>query len=274
MLAQTLFRQIRVSALLPAPDCVVRLAFTAVLLCQASGYAQTGPQPPCGNESVSAYPDPGSAPVAKFWSESEFGHDWRPPACTGWTTAGFATLVTTAGRFRYTAGAEGLLRRVGAISERAGIRYWSTTHQRWQTLVVSAHASVGPESGPGRQAFTVDEMTAGKVLYLDQVDNLTGSAIYRMHIDEASPNRLVFDIENVSTVRYLILPLFHPGEIQSIYFLDRESDDVWRYYSISRTGRNSSSLVAGHEASTINRAVAYYRFLAGIPTDQEPPAAR
>jgi hypothetical protein len=29
-----------------------------------------------------------------------------------------------------------------------------------------------------------------------------------------------------------------------------------------------------YEASYINRAVAYYRHIAGIPTDQEPPAAR
>jgi hypothetical protein len=62
--------------------------------------------------------------------------------------------------------------------------------------------------------------------------------------------------------------------MQSISFLDRESDDVWRYYSIARTGPNSSRLSTGHAASSINRAVAFYRSLVGIPTDQEPPAAR
>src|SRR5208283_2808430 len=112
-------------------------------------------------------------------------------------------------------------------------------------------------------------MTAGNALYLEQVDNLTGAAIYRMQIDEASADRLVFDFENVSTVRYFFVPLFHPGEMQSIYFLDRESNDVWRYYSIARTGLNASRLSTGHEASSINRAVAFYRSLAGIPTDQE-----
>ena len=33
-------------------------------------------------------------------------------------------------------------------------------------------------------------------------------------------------------------------------------------------------MAAGNESSAINRAVAFYRWLAGIPTDQEPPAAR
>jgi hypothetical protein len=113
-----------------------------------------------------------------------------------------------------------------------------------------------------------------KVLYLEQVDNLSGKAIYRMRITEASANRLVFDVENVSLMRYSFVTLFHPGDVQSVYFLDRESDNVWRYYSIARTGRNASRLATGHESSSINRAVAFYRSLVGIPTDQEPPAAR
>jgi hypothetical protein len=74
-------------------------------------------------------------------------------------------------------------------------------------------------------------------------------------------------------MRYLRMPIFRPGGMQSITFLDRESQDVWRYYSILRTGKNASLLAAGHEASSINRAVAFYRYLAGIPTDKEPPAS-
>jgi hypothetical protein len=62
--------------------------------------------------------------------------------------------------------------------------------------------------------------------------------------------------------------------MQSIYFLNRESDNVWQYYSMVRTGRNASRLATGHEASAINRAVAFYRSLVGVPTNQEPPAAR
>jgi hypothetical protein len=167
-----------------------------------------------------------------------------------------------------------LLRRIGAVSELAGMRYWSTTHKRWQTLVVSAHALTGPQPSHRREDFAPDEMQAGKVLYFEQVDNISGAAIYRMHIAEAAADRLVFDVENVSTIRYSLVTLFHPAEMQSVYFLDRESDNVWRYYSIARTGLTASRLAAGHESSSINRAVAFYRFLAGIPADQEPPAAR
>jgi hypothetical protein len=252
----------------------VWFVLSAMLLCQAHGYAQSGPQPPCGMEPVPPYPGLDDSAIVKSWGKSEIGRDWRPPACTGWAALGFTTLVTTVARFRHTSEAEGLLRHIGAISELAGMRYWSTTHKQWQTLVIDAHALTGLPPGQRREDFTPEEMQEGKVLYFEQVDNLSGKAIYRMHIAEASADRLVFDVENVSTMHYLFLTLFHAGEIQSIYFLDRESENVWRYYSIVRTGTKANQLIMGNEASAVNRAVAFYRHLVGIPTGQEPPAAR
>lgn len=255
----------------PAP--AILLALTETLFGHAYGNAQTGPQPPCGQEPAPPYPGLGTSPRVTFWSESDLGQDWRPPACTGWAATGFATLVTTVGQFPYALGADGLVRRIGAISQLAGIRYWSTTHNRWQTLIVDAHSLTGAQSPKRRGDFTPDEMTEGKVLYFEQSDNLSGKAVYRMHIIASSADRLVFDVENVTIIRYLLVPLFHPGEMQSIYFLNRGSNGVWRYYSIARTGRNSSRLAAGHAASSVNRAVAFYRSLVGVPTDLEPPAA-
>lgn len=252
----------------------LRFAFLAAMVCQAQVHAPSGPQPPCGKEPVPAYPGLDDPATVKVWSKSDFGRDWGPPACTGWTGAGFTSLVTTAARFRYTAEAPGLIRHVGAISTLTGMRYWSTTHKQWKTLIVDAYALSGAQAGQRRPDFSPDEMKEGQVLYFEQVDNLAGKGIYRIHIAEASSNRLVFDIENVSTMRYLLIPIFHPGEIQSIYYLDRESENVWRFYGMVRTGQNASGLIAGNQSSAINRAVAFYRYFVGIPTDQEPPAAR
>ena len=154
------------------------------------------------------------------------------------------------------------------------MRYWSTTHKHWQTLIRDAYAIADVADRRHRADFAPDEIKKGRVFYFEQADNLSGKAVYRMHIVEASASRLVFDVENASTIRYYLVPIFHPGELQSMYFLDRESESVWRYYSIVRMGKNANGLVAGNESSSINRAVAFYRYLVGIPTDQEPPAAR
>ena len=232
------------------------------------------PLPPCGREPVPAYPAVNEHAIVKPWSKSDLGRDWKPPACTGWTEVGFSTLVTIAARFSYISDAEGLLRHIGAISQRAGMRYWSTSHKQWRTLILDAYALTDSQPAQRREDFTPDEMKEGKVLFFEQFDNLTGKATYRMHIVEVSERRLVFEVENVSTMRYFFIPILRPGELQSIYFLDRESDKVWCYYSIVRTGKNANGLIAGNESSSVNRAVAFYRSLVGIPTTPEPPAAR
>ena len=201
------------------------------------------------------------------------GRDWLPPPCTGWTTPGFTTLVVTAARFRHDSGVDGLLRRVGAISESAGIRYWSTTRKRWKTLIVSAHALTGPDGGMPRKDFLPDEIREGKTLYFQQEDNLFGNVIYRLKGRIASPNGLVFETENISTVKGMFGNLFKPGEIQGLYFLELESGDVWRYYGLLRTSRNANRMTMGHEASYLNRAAAVYRHLVGIPTERDPPVS-
>jgi hypothetical protein len=253
---------------------VVPLIIIAAILCgEASSRADTLPQPPCGSATFPPYPGLEVPPAVKAWDRAESGIDWTPPACTGWTDPGFTTLVVVAARFRHATGTEGLLRRIGAISGHKGIRYWSTTHKRWQTLIINSHALSDAAGDRGREDFSPVEMAEGKSLYFQQEDNLTGKAVYRMRIRSASPDRLVFDTENTGTVRYLRLPMFRPGGLQTITFLDRESQGVWRYYSITRTGRKASLVTAGYGTSSINRAVAFYRHLAGIPTDKEPPAS-
>lgn len=266
MLNMPLYR--RLSGVVPL------IVFAAILCGEGSVRADTGPQPPCGSAAFPPYPDLENSPAVRVWDRAESGRDWIPPACTGWTDSGFTTLVATVARFRHASGVEGLLRRVGAISKHAGIRYWSTTHKRWQTLIINARALSEAAGDRPREDFSPGEMTEGKSLYFQQEDNLTGKAIYRMRIRSASPDRLVFDTENIDTMRYFRMPIFRPGGVQSITFLDRESQDVWRYYSLTRTGKNASLLTAGYETSSINRAVALYRHLAGIPTDKEPPASR
>ena len=255
------------------PGLVPLIVFAAVLCGEGSSRADAGPQPPCGSAPIPPYPGLEESPAAKAWDRAESGRNWIPPACTGWTDSGFMTLVATVARFRHASGVEGLLRRVGAISELAGIRYWSTTHKRWQALILNANALSEAAGDRPREDFSPGEMTEGKSFYFQQEDNLSGKAIYRMRIRSASPDRLVFDTENINTMRYLRMPMFRPGGVQSITFLDRESQDVWRYYSLMRTGRNASPLTAGYDASSINRAVALYRYMAGIPTDKEPPAS-
>ena len=241
-----------------------------------AGYLQVteAPRFPCGLDPVPSYPERLETPAVKYWNPSTLGRDWSPPKCTGWTSTGFSTLVTTSARFRMASGRAGLLRTIGAISELGGTRYWSTTHQRWQTLILEAHALTAPAKGKPRSHFTPEQIGRGGVFYFEQSDNLSGRAVYEMRVREVSDNRIVVAVQNVSIVRFLLLTIFHPADLQTIYFLDRESQEVWRYYGVVRTGINANGVATGKAASAMNRALAYFRWLAGIQTDLEPPAAK
>ncbi len=250
------------------------LALSALILGgQAPSPGVAGLQPPCGAAPFPPYPELGAPPTLMALDPSGLGQSWSPPACTGWTETGFTSLVAMTARFRQASGSTGLLRRAGAISEFAGMRYWSTTTKRWKTLVVQANALDGPAGDHSRTDFAPEELKEGRILYFRQEDNMSGKATYRLRIHSVSPDSLVFETENTTTLRYLFWPMFRPGELQSIYFFHRESPDVWRFYSLARTGKNASALTAGHEASAMNRSVAFFRYLVGIPTDQEPPGS-
>lgn len=244
-----------------------------LLLFPGAVAAAEEPVPPCSGPAVPSPAPLGAPPAIRVWKRGDLGEQWTPPPCSGWTTPGFRSLVVVAGSFRQPSGADALLARFGAISQMVGIRYWSVTDRNWQQLILDAHAVAGSGTGRSRADFSSAEMVPGRDLAFSQTDNGAGQVLYRLRVLAVSPARLVLETENVSTVRRLLVPLFGPGELQTLYVLERRAGDTWTYYSLTRTGARASALTDGHEASAINRAVAIYRHIVGIATDQPPPAA-
>jgi len=241
---------------------------TGALVCRAAD----APRPPCAGEPEPAWPSIGRPPAVRVWDPAQ-GRDWTPPACLGWTAPGYSTLVTTSGRFRNPGGIEILRARLGAVSTLAGLEYWSTSRQGWHTLIAAAAALAGPD-GPRRTDFAPADLAAGRTLWFEQEDNIFGKGVYSLRIRAAAADRLEFEIANAGVIRLMMLPVFQPGDMQAVYWLARESGGVWSYYAMARTLGAAGGLAAGHEASSINRAAAFYRYLAGIPAKAEPPAAR
>jgi hypothetical protein len=167
-----------------------------------------------------------------------------------------------------------LLARFGAVSALPTIRYWSVSDKKWEDLITRASALAGPDPRQHRPDFAPAEMIGGADLFFAQDDNRsTGDVVYRLRVREFAPDRLVVATENISPVRYLLLSLAGAGDLQAVYFLQRLAGEEWGYYSLVRTGAGASALAAGHAASYVNRAVAFFRHLAGLPAAQDPPAA-
>jgi uncharacterized protein DUF6675 len=249
------------------------LAAAMALCCSSAQTAPEGPRPPCDSVPFPAYAEAGAPPAAQVWNGAAL-RGWTPASCTGWPATPFTELVALAGSFSHRGGRDDLLRRLGAISTRRGVRYWSTTDKAWQVLITDAAALDGPDAKRRRPDFSVAEMMVGADLFFVQTDSRSsGEVIYRMRVGHSRADRIAVDTENVTPVKWHFLTLFPPGALKAAFWIERGSPATWRLYSLSGMTAGASSFAAGHEQSYVNRAVAIYRHLIGIPTDQEPPLA-
>jgi hypothetical protein len=250
--------------------------FLAVALPAAAAAKGDGPHPPCGTQPVPNYPSAGEPPRIALWSSDDLGGNWVPPACTGFDKSGFLELVALAGRFGDVHHLDEILSRAAAVSTLKGVQYWSITDQRWQVLVTRAAAIENRESRRERPDFTAADLRSGRDLNFVQEENrVSEEVVFRLHLDEIGPGHAVLTVENVSPVTRFFIRVMEPGDLRSIYYLDRADDGTWMFYSLLRVGHGGSILDwLIRPGSYLNRAVALYRHFAGIPTDQEPPGAR
>ena len=225
-----------------------------------------GPQP--------AYAPLNAAPDVQLWKAATLAPLPDLAACLGTSSPPLGTLVAVAGTFRNTDGGTALLSRFGAVSELLLVRYWSTTDHTWRPLVTAATALTKEVGGQPRADFTPAEFESGQDLYQSQTDSRsTNEVIYRMRLRERDSHHFLIETENVTPVRWWALTLYKSGDLRSLYYLDQRSPGIWSYYSLTKIG-GAGWLMTGHENSYINRVVALYRHIAGIPSDLEPPPAR
>jgi hypothetical protein len=197
------------------------------------------------------------------WTSAQLG-SWTPPACTHLTAKGDGVLVAVAGSFSFTASADALLARFGAVSALKGLKYWSVTEGGWRTLITHATALEGPDLNRPRPDFSLAEMRSDADLYFAQSENRAGGdVVYRMRVRDFGSNRFVVAIENASPVSRYLVTLFNPGDLASVHFLERRGTGVWGYYGLAWAGDSLVSRLAVPQASYVNRALALYRHFVG-----------
>jgi hypothetical protein len=259
---------------------VMLVATLLILICQhPPAHAQEPPLPPCdtsatGTQPVPAFASPGLPPTLQTWRPGDLPADWTPSACLGWPQPHRQLIVALAGSFAFTGAVDDLAHRFAAISELRGIRYWSATEGRWETLITAATALTARD-GQKRGDFTLAELATGRDLFFQQQDNrATNDVIYRLRLRSRTADRLEVEEENISAVRLYIFTIWNPGDLRSLYVLQRRTDGNWSFYLYGSIDGGAAGSAGAHLSSFVNRSVAFYRHFAGIPTDQEPPAAR
>jgi hypothetical protein len=241
-------------------------------LAQAADDAEAKPGPACAYPTEPAYSGVDSPPNQLVWRKGDPPGPLSPTGCSFWGDWHSTLLVALAGSFSFNGSAADLALRFGAISTLRGVKYWSVTDAHWEVLILDASAVSGADNRQRRSDFNLVELQSGHDLYFEQRDNRSaGQVVYRARVDVLDHDRVEIAIENVTDVSLFLLALFNPGDLHSRYILERLSPKVWGFYSL--TGVRAGMLVSDQPASYINRAIAIYRHILGIPTDQDPPAS-
>jgi len=228
--------------------------------------------PPCDSSPVPAYAPAGQPPATDVWSASDLARtSWQAAPCLNWGASRTKLAAALAGEFRFAGSVDDLAVRLAHISSLKSVRYWSVSHKAWQPLVSDSGLLDGPD-GKGRADPASGELVPGSSFVYFEVSH-GARTVYRMTVRERTAERLVVSTENVTPIRVGILTAFEPAAMQTVIFLDRRGSGVWGYYQTLRATEGASVIALGSDASYVNRLAALFRYTAGIPTDQEPPAA-
>ncbi len=214
------------------------------------------------------YGELGGPPVVEAWRDIDLE---RNDTCLGSIRGRMKLIIVLAGRFNHSRSLEDISSRIGAVSSTKGLPYWSTTEDRWRPLISEAFALEDATSDTPRADFIAQEVLSGRTLYFAQEDTRSTSLnLYSLTARVATPDRMVIEIINLTSIRFWFVTLFEPRTLLSVFFIDRLGSGVWGYYGLSVVRDRSTE---GHERSFVNRAAAYYRFITGVPADTEPPLA-
>lgn len=232
----------------------MRHLLVAAIVVAFSVHAHAGPSPPCDGSPTPPFGEVNGPPQWRIWSADELrAEGWQPAECLAWS-GGTKFVAAISSSFRSP---DDVFKRLVNITAWPAIRYWSVSRQSWQPLALSVSAMDG----------------AGEAYQFRERDENGGDIAYSLRVLRHDTTHLIVATENVSPIRIAIVTAFEPGSLQTVTFVEKVGADQWNTYQITRAGAGASSLVVGYRGSFLNRLEAVRRYLAGQPTDQQPPLA-
>lgn len=254
------------------------LASLVWALAPAIAWAQSGFEgfelrPPCEGTPQPAYGKAGGPPAIMVWPESSLNKTaWAAAPCLHWGGGKMRMAVALAATLNASSLDE-LLGRFGALSQYKSIRFWSVMYETWDDFVASSGFVNGPEGQQVVPDHAPADYVAGRDFYYFETSR-AGRTIHRMTVRKRSADRIEVATENITPIRFAMATLFEPAALQSVTFFDRRGSSEWGYFQTIGVGLGSSFITVQSTSPYINRLTALYRYLAGIPTDRDPPAAR
>ena len=253
------------------------IALMSIFIIQSvSPASATVPAPPCSDLEpiVPAFAAIDEPPTILLETDKVLLNEWVPPDCLGWESRPTDLLVALAARSRAD-DIDALLARFARVSSLTEVDYWSITRQNWRRMFDAASALSEPKDSAIRADFATTDFVTGATLFVLHDDNdPVGPIVHEVNIKEVSEKRLVIATRNVAPGKVFGINVLEPNGLENITIIEHEKDDIWRYYTISRLQANIPNWLLPPDAAYVNRVVALYRHLSGVPTNGKPPIAR
>ncbi len=249
------------------------LAACCLLATLAEARAALPPLPPCAGEAIPARSSQGTQPSVTVWRTRALPKNWQLASCSGLAPPSDAVFIGVAGEIRHDGDALSLLARIGAVGKQTDMLYWSISRGDWRKLLVDASALSGPDPELRRPDFKLEEMRPGArlhMLYDDDED--PGPVLFESEVREAGRDGFVTVMRNLTAMHLMGVSIAGPGDVSSMVSIRRVGPGRFNYYSLSAVALAPLAAAMVSDSSHINRAVASFRYLAGIPGDRDPPA--
>ena len=220
-----------------------------------------------------AYPNVKEPLAIHLWKKEQIP-SWDPPDCLGWKRKNFDFLMASAGKFVDRNNVSVIAERIISFSKLTNIIYWSVSNGKWRALFDDASTLSNSDIKSRRRDFKVKHVLPGSSFYYFQDENtLLDPVAFRMTIHDHKPDRLIFSSVNVSPFKVAFFEAVKAGSFEQYYIIQREFGNTWLYYSIIRSKMNYE-IFTPSALSSISRAVAYFRYVAGRHYKNSIPFAK
>jgi hypothetical protein len=197
---------------------------------------------------------------------------WQAAPCLRWT-GGRVRMASALAATLASGSLDELLVRFAALSQYKSIRFWSIMHDSWEGLVTSAGFLDGPDARYSYPDLKAADFVTGRDFYYFESGS-PGRTIHRLSVRQRTADRVEIRTENVSPIRFALFTVFEPGALQTVTIFERRSAREWAYFQSIGIGDGSNFIALQSASPYVNRLTALYRYMAGMPTDRDPPVAR
>jgi len=152
-----------------------------------------------------------------------------------------------------------------SISSLEGIQYWSASRQKMRTFYAESYRIDDPKARrrlPDLTAPATGPLPEAATCFAFQRDLTFGSNVYRYDY-ATSPDGILLESTNMTSMTYLAVPLMAPGGLK-VRLLVIQTDEALLFYVASGANAPSLGIIRDKvEESITNRAIALYKWFEG-----------